>query len=772
LLQAKVNKLTPLTPRKDVRVQFAQEPSPVPETPSKAWYNEDAISFHDDDDEHAVELLVSSSPPPERMVEPEENHAETIAELTVIVEDDEPHEPFIESGAHEATNCDEAKDKREHDHPLTIVSNSASKQMEVDCGEEEDPPRSQRAKHQPVEIRASPDVSKHVAENVAASCSVGQVAETHDSEPFPSTVTASPETLHKKNVLFFPTIGAPSPLRKSMLIPREAIPTLPSVAKLPQQPTRSSWLVKAREAKAIEENSKRATASSGHLASLTERSSMAKMKRKSGEMADLEFVHREDDRKNKVAKTTSDQGEAVKASANAGSEPANFMQSEVATVTKMQTDSPHEHYEDHFEGLNDEKPTSDSNDLINNLKRTVEDFSARAGKSLGKSLGGNAATVLAEARAAAEARIAMRHASETDVTTASSVDLATDATSATPAPVSTPPQPPTISVPPASDGKESGRSSNQRNTKDRLSVSDLVSAFEGKTKTTEPIPPQSNVAPPNSTAASFKDAANASTSTTPPQSPPPRRVPVENPSLQKTMETNTKAPSSKTTIFDGPTLFSHLLGAETLKPHEQLNGESQSTLTSTQPSMFSDGIFTSNSQNWLSSTQETQFTDPIPSQSSLFTFSKPVEGKQGIADGDEKTANESWHLDDKFEQAWSADTSTTWNTAATRFFDELVREPTNSQQPTDVEQVDQNGVTRAHQSAEVASLNTGLDLETEQNSEMELDEDDDIGSVGTSNHYQTQQTSKALQASHRFLSGRRCELTVFAEYHIKSISCT
>ncbi len=50
-----------------------------------------------------------------------------------------------------------------------------------------------------------------------------------------------------------------------------------------------------------------------------------------------------------------------------------------------------------------------SEGMINKLKKTVEGFSARAGKSMGKSLGGAAATALAEARAAAEARIAERN---------------------------------------------------------------------------------------------------------------------------------------------------------------------------------------------------------------------------------------------------------------------------------------------------------------------------------------------------------------------------
>ncbi len=75
----------------------------------------------------------------------------------------------------------------------------------------------------------------------------------------PAQVNISPKhATTKPGIPHFPTIGAPSPLRKSMRAPREPSMTVNHPAPGQKQGlTRSSWLVKAREAKALEESAKR-----------------------------------------------------------------------------------------------------------------------------------------------------------------------------------------------------------------------------------------------------------------------------------------------------------------------------------------------------------------------------------------------------------------------------------------------------------------------------------------------------------------------------------
>ena len=91
------------------------------------------------------------------------------------------------------------------------------------------------------------------------------------------------------------------------------------------------------------------------------------------------------------------------------------------TETDVQTNANREQYDkemDEKDGQKEEEKETDSQetrsdidildeeDPLHTLKRTVEGLGSRAGKSMGKSIGGLAAAALAEARATAEARIA------------------------------------------------------------------------------------------------------------------------------------------------------------------------------------------------------------------------------------------------------------------------------------------------------------------------------------------------------------------------------
>ena len=161
----------------------------------------------------------------------------------------------------------------------------------------------------------------------------------------------------------------------------------------PALPKRTSWLTKAREvhqeAKALT-HSKRAephpgpsessTATTNHLAKST--------KRKPSEIFDGVVIP-----------------------------PRHSGKVQKVTETDVQTNASREQHDrgkereregdkDFHQELHSDFDILDEEDALHTLKRTVEGLGSRAGKSMGRSIGGLAAAALAEARATAEARIA------------------------------------------------------------------------------------------------------------------------------------------------------------------------------------------------------------------------------------------------------------------------------------------------------------------------------------------------------------------------------
>ncbi|KAI6153601.1 hypothetical protein BKA82DRAFT_2717508 [Pisolithus tinctorius] len=199
----------------------------------------------------------------------------------------------------------------------------------------------------------------------------------------------SANSAHTSGGSHYPTLPAPSPLRKSIRAPAEMTTSLPSITPAPAPlGKRTSWLVKAREAKAMEGVAARSDTlhNTGAAAepSAPEVSVVpVSVKRKSGEMlGSVYHPRRTGERASKVPKmngsdtvsTIKDDGEK---SAGHGSVDANGMGEE---------------------------------GFIGQFKRTVEGLGVRSGKSMTRSLGGAAAAAaLAEARAAAEARVAERN---------------------------------------------------------------------------------------------------------------------------------------------------------------------------------------------------------------------------------------------------------------------------------------------------------------------------------------------------------------------------
>ncbi|KAI6031840.1 hypothetical protein BKA83DRAFT_587332 [Pisolithus microcarpus] len=197
-------------------------------------------------------------------------------------------------------------------------------------------------------------------------------------------------TAHKSSALHYPTLPSPSPLRKSIRVPAEMAVSLPSTAPAPAPlGKRTSWLVKAREAKAMEGVVVARSDILNDIPAPADSSApevpvvSASVKRKSGEiLGSLSQSRNTGERASKVPKMN-----------------------ELDTVSTRTDD----------DGKSGGCGSVDADGVgkqgfIGQFKRTVEGLGARSGRSMTKSLGGAAATAaLAEARAAAEARVAERN---------------------------------------------------------------------------------------------------------------------------------------------------------------------------------------------------------------------------------------------------------------------------------------------------------------------------------------------------------------------------
>lgn len=295
------------------------------------------------------------------------------------------------------------------------------------------------------------------------------------------------------------------------------------------------------------------------------------------------------------------------------------------------------------------------------LTTILKHHGSRVAKSTSKSMGGNAAAALAEARAAAEARVAERHKLEMGDVSMGSEEKAS-AVDAQPAPV---------------QFNQSER---------RLSVSDLIPASKGKSKEKT----QANVAqvrqptPPD---------ANVSNSTTPPNSPPRSRntsfvAPTE-PVFSKPAPSSarTEAPAPSTTRdyklptenpFSIPAAMTLGMGIK----FQPLSAQSSKT------SVFSDVVFDQPdaSPAWQSSTQDTSYS------------AAQSQSKGNVDDDDAIDADDSWGVDDKFggHQMWTPfgfqsahpdqlkDDTMTWSTIPSRSTSQKAgdTQPTRSLFPT------------------------------------------------------------------------------------------
>jgi hypothetical protein len=457
----------------------------------------------------------------------------------------------------------------------------------------------------------------------------------------------------KSSVLHFPTLPAPSPLRKSMRVTREPsmgaeiLAPVPAPAPPPALGKRTSWLMKAREVKAMEgvAPSRTSPPDSG-LGSIPASVHIVVpsngVKRKSGDML---AAAPDEGRRAKVAKASESAPEDSNDPLSLKQEVAMPPQAPPFVLGLTRVD------EEHLEPLNDEEDEDEAS-FMGMFKRTVEGLGARAGKSMGKSLGGGAATAaLAEARAAAEARVAERNKVPGEEITESE-----DRSGA------------------SAEGPQL-TAEHDRQSERRLSLSDITPTNEN------PVVIQSS-----STA--LQSLADESVSTTPPNSPPPTRisgsrlVPPPGPVFNRQPPPVFVPPASKQpappaeqlsfnlpkATFTLPPPISLGLPARLASPPSSLRPPPQtgSSQQSSQTSAFSDAIFdqVDDIPAWTPSTQDTEYTDGAESQNH--------EVKQAALEDDD---DDSWPLDEKLaagEQGWTPfnfnnkdDSTMTWATLPT-----------------------------------------------------------------------------------------------------------
>ncbi|KAH9944415.1 uncharacterized protein BXZ73DRAFT_87319 [Epithele typhae] len=413
-----------------------------------------------------------------------------------------------------------------------------------------------------------------------------------------------PGLSRKPSLAHFTGLPAPSPLRKSLrpVGDTATVPTAQAAAPAALgKRSSTSWLSKARETKALEITNKRS-------------STFGAAKRKSGEMLDAAHAVlrslEEEERAPKTRRLSKSPEEADDEQSGKSQEASSSRST--APPVEAHAD---ENDTDVFTMLFKKKPEP------------------RPGKSMGKSLGGIAAAALAEARAAAEVRVAERHKIELGVSNKSE-----DA---------------------AMDPEESSR---------RLSVSDLVPTSQGKGKEKSKDVPVFSLPTPAAV------AADTSSSTTPPTSPPPSR---NNTFIAPSGPVFSKPPAASTVRKDAPPGPPRDFKLPTTNPFSIPAAMALGMGTKFQPlsaqsskaSIFSDVVFDrqDNSPGWLPSTQDTSYS-AAQSQSQS-------QGKTGADEHDELGDDDSWGMDEKFgpQHQWTPygftsanpdgkDDSMTWST--------------------------------------------------------------------------------------------------------------
>ncbi|KAJ7634294.1 hypothetical protein DFH06DRAFT_1003774 [Mycena polygramma] len=439
----------------------------------------------------------------------------------------------------------------------------------------------------------------------------------------------SPKGLaHKASVPSFPSLPAPLPFRKSIRVPSDpsaahnnlgaATPGGALAGK------RTSWLMRAREVKALEITVKKPIPAPSIVPGTSSGN-----KRKSGDMFGVSGVTglEDEERKPKVAKT---------------------VEGDEAPTKPKTLDSPKLKPEQDVEEPS-AQPHEEQEGLLVQLKRTVDGLGSRFGRSMGKSLGGAAAAnALAEARAAAEARIAERHHKEEEAT------MALGAPAPAPPPSSTEVEPMPVF----------------HSSHNRLSLSELVTSSENKGKgkevdnaqvaapTTLPSAPKENIHAQKDHRTAEGDSPSPVFHVAPAPAPvfnkPP---PVFVPPAPASQASTFKMPV--TTAFSKPA--SMALGLAPRLPSPKQATAVPLSAQSTLDSIRSDGLFDSQDDvpAWMPSTQDTEYTSGFGSQSQCSPPERPMDDD----------TDDSWPPEEKLHGGWfganSKEDSLTWSTLPT-----------------------------------------------------------------------------------------------------------
>lgn len=516
-----------------------------------------------------------------------------------------------------------------------------------------------------------------------------------------------PSLKRKPSVSQFSGLPAPSPLRKSMRMSHEpsGAAAAPAHAHTPGTGLagagkRTSWLAKAKEAKALEvtgsgkrlgtksdmpSSTSLANIFSGaHAATGTARDTSAN-RPKSGETLGLGFTFptAEPLATEKADKTTDDGATESEALAFIkGKRKATSLEdgsSNAVPQPKPQTPpeparapvAPSHTYDD-MDDMTVPITDPDAEEYtLHRLKMTVK--GARAGKSMGKSLGGNAAAELAEARKAAEARLAQRNKVEGGETNGDEEQPAEESAEEVkePSPVQASSQP--------RSSKAKAPSPPQDDPSRRMSVSDLKTIFDQ---------PQEKASVKRASPSNTKNTpvvADLSTSTTPPHSPPPALAkaatknpapvfskpppvfvapPTRQPSAQPAAAAPPKGPAFSLPVAHPFSLPATSLGVPAKLPSPTSPKTKAAPALESQSSVgsgFSDSVFdkADAAPSWMA-TQDTAASAGA---------SQAAAG--GAADDDEDMDDDSWHVDAQFQAGamWTpfgfgapADDTMTWST--------------------------------------------------------------------------------------------------------------
>ncbi|KAG7099202.1 hypothetical protein E1B28_001069 [Marasmius oreades] len=250
--------------------------------------------------------------------------------------------------------------------------------------------------------------TQHVTQEVTAEIEVERKstedAQTEQNDPTLSLAGTKGED-HTSTIPVFPSLPAPIPIRKSVRVLSETSAEpgfLGAFTPAAAITKRTSWLMKSREVKALESVNGKATnfaTVSTHVTTIPGVPS----KRKSDDMlgAGVPGMARQDEgeRAAKVAKKVD----------------TDMIPRKVGEEERPETPTEAANEGDEFTQVL-EPQGGEQKGMLDQFKRTVEGLGARFGKSTGKSMGGGLiSNALAEARAAAEAKVAERNRRDEDV---------------------------------------------------------------------------------------------------------------------------------------------------------------------------------------------------------------------------------------------------------------------------------------------------------------------------------------------------------------------